>query len=195
MGDWEKFIHAEDGIDPLIKSAIAHYQFEAIHPFDDGNGRAGRILIVLYLIEQKLLALPTLYISGYINKQRSEYYRRLREVSSHGKWNEFIIYMLEGFHLQAKETKHSLLQLIAMLRHTKEEIKTKHRKIYSADLVEALFEYPILTPVNLGKRLDVNYRTASRYLAALAKSKILQENYVGKYHLFINTPLLELLKR
>ncbi|HTK82330.1 MAG TPA: Fic family protein [Bacteroidota bacterium] len=195
MGDWEKFIHAEDGIDPLLKSTIAHYQFEAIHPFDDGNGRTGRILIVLYLIEQKLLALPTLFMSGYINKHRNEYYRRLREVSSHGKWNEFIIYMLEGFHAQAKETKHALLQLIAMLERAKEVIKTKHRKFYSADLVEALFAYPIITPVNLGKRLDVNYRTASRYLAALAKSGILREHYVGKYHLFINRPLLDLLKR
>ncbi len=194
MGNWENFLHADAGIDPLIKCTIAHYQFEAIHPFDDGNGRTGRILVVLYLIEQKLLLLPVLYISGYINKHRSEYYRRLREVSSAGKWNEFIVYMLEGLHLQAKETKQVLLKLITMLQEAKELIKTKHKKIYSADLVEALFAYPIITPVNLGKQLDVNYRTASRYLAELANGKILKESYVGKYHLFINKPLLDLLK-
>jgi Fic family protein len=195
MGNWENFIHADDGIDPLIKSAIAHYQFEAIHPFDDGNGRTGRILIVLFLIEQKLLLLPTLYISGYINKNRSEYYRRLRQVSTDGKWVEFILYMLGGFQQQAKETKQTLLKLVAMLQETKELLREKHKKIYSADLVEALFAYPIITPVNLGKRLDVNYRTASRYLAELAKGRVLQESYVGKYHLFINRPLLDLLKQ
>jgi Fic family protein len=195
MGNWENFLHADDGIDPLIKSAIAHYQFEAIHPFDDGNGRTGRILVVLSLIEQKLLLLPTLYVSGYINKNRSDYYRRLRQVSSEERWNDFILYMLEAFHQQAKETKETLLHLIAMLQKTKEIIRVKHKKIYSADLVEALFAYPIITPVSLGKRLDVNYRTASRYLAELARGKILKESHVGKYHLFINKPLLDLLRQ
>jgi len=195
MGNWENFLHADDGIDPLIKTAIAHYQFEAIHPFDDGNGRTGRILVVLYLIEQKLLLLPTLYVSGYINKHRSEYYLRLRQVSSDEKWIAFILYMLEAFHQQAKETKDTLLHLIAMLQKTKEIIRVRHKKIYSADLVEALFAYPIITPVNLGKLLDVNYRTASRYLADLARGKILEESRVGKYHLFINKPLLDLLRQ
>lgn len=194
IGNWEKFIHNDDKIDPLIKCAIAHYQFEAIHPFNDGNGRVGRILMVLYLIEQNLLSLPIIYISGYINKNRSEYYRLLRGVSSDEKWNEFIIYMLKGFYLQAKETKDVLLKLIELLNKSKERIKEDHKKIYSADLVEAIFAYPIITPVNLGKRLDVNYRTASRYLAELAKGKVLQESYVGKYHLFINKTLLNLLK-
>lgn len=194
IGNWENFLHAEDEIDPLIKCAIAHYQFEAIHPFDDGNGRAGRILMVLYLIEQKLLTLPVLYISGYINKNRSEYYRVLRAVSADKKWNEFIVYMLKGMYSQAKETKEVLLKLIELLHKSKEKVKGSHKKIYSADLVEALFEYPIITPVNLGKRLDVNYRTASRYLSELVKGKLLQESYVGKYHLFINTPLLKLLR-
>lgn len=195
MGNWENFLHSQDEIDPLIKCAIAHYQFEAIHPFDDGNGRTGRILVVLYLIEQKLLQLPILYISGYINKNRDEYYRRLREVSSDRKWNDFILFLLEGFHSQARETKQTLLKLITMLQELKEIIKTRHKKIYSGDLVEALFAYPIITPVSLGKRLDVNYRTASRYLAELAKGKVLQESYVGKYHLFMNKPLLDLLKK
>lgn len=194
VGNWENFLHADDSIDPLIKCAIAHYQFEAIHPFDDGNGRAGRILVVLYLIEQKLLNLPILYISGYINKNRAEYYRVLRAVSSDEKWNEFIVYMLKGFHSQAKETKDVLLKLIVLLQKSRERVKEKHKKIYSSDLVEALFASPIITPVNLGKRLGVNYRTASRYLAELVSGKFLKESKVGKYHLFINKPLLDLLK-
>lgn len=195
IGNWENFLHADDKIDPLIKCAIAHYQFEAIHPFDDGNGRTGRILMVLYLIEQKLLNLPILYISGYINKNRAEYYKALRAISADEKWDEFIIFMLKGFHSQAKETKDLLLKLIALLRESKERVKEKHKKIYSSDLVEALFASPIITPVNLGKRLDVHYRTASRYLSELVRGKVLRESYVGKYHLFINKPLLDLLKK
>ncbi len=194
IGNLEKFIQADDKIDPLIKCAIAHYQFEAIHPFGDGNGRVGRILMVLCLVEQKLLTLPILYISGYINKNRSEYYRILREVSSDGKWNELILFILKGFHVQAKETKQVLFNLTDLFREAKEWIRAKHKKIYSADLVEALFAYPIITPVNLGIRLDVNYRTASRYLTELATSKFLKESYIGKYHLYINKRLLDLLK-
>ena len=149
---------------------------------------------MLFLIEQKLLALPILYISRYINRNRSEYYRRLGAVSERDKWYEFIVYMLEGFHSQPKETKEVLFALIEMLEKTKKRIKSEFRKIYSAELVETLFFYPISTPVSLGKRLDLNYRTASRYLAAWARGKVLQASFVGKYHLVINKPLLELLK-
>jgi Fic family protein len=92
----------DDGIDPLVKAAIAHYQFEAIHPFGDGNGRTGRILIVLQLIQQKLLSLPILYVSGYINRNRSEYYRLLQAVRTDGGWHDFILYMLNGFHGRPK---------------------------------------------------------------------------------------------
>ena len=195
MSNWERFINDDSvGIDPLVKCAITHYQFEAIHPFRDGNGRVGRILMVLSLIQEKLLSLPILYISGYINKHRSDYYRLLREVTTRSQWVEFIQFMLRGFHLQASETKGVLLDLMTLLEETKALVRTQHRKIYSADLVEALFAYPIITPVSLGKRIDVNYRTASRYLAELARAKVLAESYVGKYHLFINKPLLGLLK-
>jgi Fic family protein len=196
LGNWETFVNAhEDGIDPLVKCAIAHYQFEAIHPFGDGNGRTGRILMVLSLIQRKLLSLPILYVSGYINKNRNEYYRLLRGVSAEGKWHEWILFMLKGFHLQAKGTKDVLFKITEMLEEMKEHLRTKHRKIYSSDLAEALFAYPIITPVNLGKKLDVNYRTASRYLVELGKGKVLNESFVGKYHLYANRPLLKLLKQ
>jgi Fic family protein len=195
LNNWEQFVNAnDDGIDPLVKSALAHYQFEAIHPFGDGNGRTGRILVVLYFIQQKLLSLPILYMSGYINKNRSEYYALLRKVSSEERWHEWILYMLKGFHEQAKETKSSLFKIMELLEKTREHLKDKHRKIYSAELVEAMFALPIITPVNLGKKLDVNYRTASRYLVELAKGKVLHESYVGKYHLYANTSLIKLLK-
>jgi Fic family protein len=195
LGNWENFVNAEDdGIDPLVKCAIAHYQFEAIHPFGDGNGRTGRILMVLFLIQRKLLSLPILYVSGYINKNRNEYYRLLHEVSTEGKWHEWILFMLKGYHLQAKETKEVILRITEMLEEMKELLRTKHRKIYSSELAEALFAYPIVTPINLGKRLDVNYRTASRYLVELEKGKVLSESYIGKYHLYSNKRLLKMLR-
>jgi Fic family protein len=196
LGNWEQFVNREeDGIDPLVKVAIAHYQFEAIHPFGDGNGRTGRILMVLQLIQQKLLALPILYVSGYINKNRSEYYRLLLAVRADEGWYNLILYMLKAFHQQAQETKSTLFKIMELLENTRRHIREKHRKIYSAELVEALFALPIISPVNLGKKLDVNYRTASRYLAELAKDNVLKESYVGKYHLYANTPLLKLLKQ
>jgi Fic family protein len=195
IGNWENYANdPSESIDPLMKCAIAHYQFEAIHPFLDGNGRVGRIMMVLSIIQQKLLTYPILYISGYINRHRSEYYKLLREVSTKENWAEFIGFMLKGFHLQARETKEVLLEIVNLLEKTKNQIHKDHKKIYSADLVEALFEFPIITPVNLGKRLEVNYRTASRYLAQLARGKVLRESYIGKYHLYINKPLLSLLK-
>lgn len=196
MSNWEAFVNDQKlSIDPLVKCAIAHYQFEAIHPFRDGNGRVGRILIVLSLIQYGLLSLPIHYVSGYINKHRSEYYRLLREVSKKANWKEFIGFMLTAFHLQAKETKETILKIMELFEGTKERLRTKYRKIYSAELVEALFANPIITPVNLGKKLDVNYRTASRYLVKLSKGKELQERFVGKYHFFINKRLIDLLKR
>ena len=195
LSNWEQFVNKDDdGIDPLVRAAIAHCQFEAIHPFGDGNGRTGRILMVLQLIQQELLSLPILYISGYINKNRSEYYRLLQAVRTDDGWHDFIFYMLKGFHQQARETKTTLLKIMELLEMTRERLKQKHRKIYSAELVEAMFALPIITPVNLGKKLDVNYRTASRYLVELAGGKVLKESYVGKYHLYANMPLLKLLK-
>jgi Fic family protein len=195
LSNWEQFVNKDDdGIDPLVKAAIAHCQFEAIHPFGDGNGRTGRILMVLQLIQQQLLSLPILYVSGYINKNRSEYYRLLQAVRTNEGWHNFIFYMLKGFHQQGRETKTTLFKIMELLEKTREHLKQKHRKIYTAELVEAIFALPIITPVNLGKKLDVNYRTASRYLVELASGNVLKESYVGKYHLYANTLLLKLLK-
>jgi len=196
MGNLEAFVNDNTReLDPLVKCSIAHYQFEAIHPFGDGNGRVGRMLMVLSLIQDGLLSLPILYISGYINKNRSDYYRQLRDVSANGEWKEYVSFMLSGFRAQARESKEIVVKLMTLLAKTKERIRKEHRKIYSADLVEALFAEPITTPVSLARRIDVNYRTASRYLTALAKGKQLEEHRAGKYHLFINKPLLALLRR
>jgi Fic family protein len=195
LGNWERFVNEpDDGIDPLLKTTIAHYQFEAIHPFSDGNGRTGRILIALQLIQYKLLSIPVLYMSGYIDKNRSEYYRLLQGVRTQDDWHGLILYMLKGFHEQARTTKITIFKIMELLEKTRNHLKARHRKIYSAELAESLFALPIISPVTLGKKLDVNYRTASRYLAELAKGKVLRESFVGKYHLYANTALLRLLK-
>lgn len=117
LGNWENFVHSpNERIDPLVTCAIMHYQFEAIHPFGDGNGRTGRILMVLFLVHHRLLNLPTLYLSGYINRNRPDYYRLLERVSSAGEWEAFIRFMLEGFYQQAQETKTTLVESMALLQ-------------------------------------------------------------------------------
>lgn len=196
MSNLEKFINKkDDGIDPLIKSAIAHYQFESIHPFSDGNGRTGRILMVLYLIQEEILKWPILYISGYLNSNRNEYYRLLKRVTEHNNWDDYIIFILRAFCQQAIETKNTLLDIMRLFEIFKQRLKEEHKKIYSADIVEVLFSYPIITPIKLGKMLKIHYTTASRYLHELAKAKVLEESIYGKYHLFINRELLKVMER
>lgn len=194
MGNLENFMNDKSNdIDPLIKCAISHYQFEAVHPFGDGNGRTGRILMVLYLVYSEVLSLPILYISGYINANRAEYYRSLLEVTINGNWNEYITFMLKGFQVQAKETKELLFKIMSFFFELKKELKTNHKKIYSADLAEALCSYPVVTPVKLANVLEIHYTTASRYLHELAKAEVLGEKKYGKYHLFANRRLLKII--
>jgi Fic family protein len=182
-------------IDPLIKNAIAHYQFEIIHPFGDGNGRTGRILMVLSLIQEKLLEYPILFISGYLNRNKPTYYKRLLEVSTRQTWEEFILFILEGFYMQAKETKELMLDIKNMFFGFKRKLKNKLPKTYSTELVEKLFAYPVVTPVRLGKELGVHYTTASRYLKILKKNGFLKDLTAGKYHMYVNDELLNLLHR
>jgi len=196
IGNWENYVNAMDeSLDPLIRAAITHYQFEAIHPFRDGNGRTGRILMVLQLIQSGLLQFPVLYVSGYINQNRSEYYRRLLAVTAEGKWHEFIEYMLTGFYEKAKETREDLTKITRLLGEVKEQVKVQNKKIYSADLVEALFTYPVITPTKLASQLNKHYTTTSKYLAQLTEMGILKEAVVGKYHLFANHKLLKILSK
>ena len=195
MSNWEQFVNAESELDPLIKCALAHYQFEAIHPFGDGNGRTGRILMVLQLVQDGLLPMPILYVSGYINDNRTEYYKLLRGVSTSEGWREFIGFMLNGFWHQAQQTTATLEKIGGLFAELRQEMKQQHKSIYSADLVQALFTYPIIIPARLAERLDVHYMTASKYLRTLAKTGILKEQRLGKYHLFINHKLLEIMQK
>jgi len=196
INNWENYVNAMDEtIDPLIRAAIAHYQFEAIHPFRDGNGRTGRILMVLQLIQSGLLSLPILYISGFINQHRSEYFRRLLAVTTQGNWTGFIEYMLEGFYLKATETHEDLQRITSLFEEMKERLRSDNRKLYSAELVESLFTYPVITPTKLASQLSKHYTTTSKYLEQLARMGVLRKAVIGKHHLFANHKLLDLLRK
>lgn len=195
IANWENYIHdTSDETDPLIKCAISHYQFEAIHPFGDGNGRTGRILVVLYLIQEGILHYPILYISGYINRNRTEYYRLLRQVTTSGEWAEYVNYMLTGFYQQARETKEQLFKMTALFFSYKAELKKECPNIYSGDLVETIFSFPIITPVKMGSLMNIHYTTATRYLKQLVEKKFLHHQQLGKYQLYINKKLLDILE-
>ncbi len=194
IGNWENFLHARgDGIDPLIKCAVAHYQFEAIHPLADGNGRTGRILMVLYLIQKQFLQLPTLYLSGFINRNRSEYYQLLLGVTKDQDWAELLVFMLRALCLQADETKQTFFRVTELQQDFKRILQEEHKKIYSSDLVDALFNFPVVTPVKLGQTLGIHYTTATRYLTELAEAGILRDTFHGRYHLFVNHRLMEII--
>ncbi|MCX6068024.1 MAG: Fic family protein [Chloroflexi bacterium] len=196
IGNWGNYVNAtDDALDPLIRAILAHYQFEAIHPFRDGNGRTGRILMVLQLIQSGLLQFPVLYISGYINQHRSEYYQHLMAVTTDGQWHNFIEYMLTGFYERARETREDLKKITVLFDAIKTEIKQDNKKLVRSDLVEAIFTYPVITPTKLASEIDVHYTTASRYLLQLVEMGILREAVVGKYHLFANHQLLSILSK
>lgn len=181
--------------DPLIKCAIAHYQFEAIHPFSDGNGRTGRILMVLYLVNSGILTYPTLFISGYINTNKSDYYKHLLKVTTDRNWGDYLLFMMEGFYLQARETKQLLFEIMKSFFALKDKLKKDHKKLYSADLVEALISYPVITPIKLSNELGVGWDTASKYLKTLTSAGILTDKKIGKYHLFVNRELISIIHK
>jgi Fic family protein len=195
IGNWEKFVNDSKELDPLIRAAIAHQQFESIHPFLDGNGRTGRILTVLQLVRDEILDYPILFISDYINKNRNEYYRLLRGVNESGGWREYIVFMLQGFYLQAKETKETLKNIIEYHSEMKRLIKTEYSKIYSAELIESLFLFPVITPTKLAEELNIHYTTASGYLKTLESANILHSMKTGRNHFYVNKKLVKMLSK
>jgi Fic family protein len=187
----EKFINDDEicDLDPLIKMAIVHHQFESIHPFPDGNGRIGRIINVLYLTKQRLLDIPILYLSRFITTNKGEYYRLLQVVRETGDWEEWLVYMLNAVAQTSTDTL-SLVESIRTLMITyKNQIRTDHRKIYSQDLLNTLFRHPYTRIDFVQKELQVTRQTASRYLEQLTEAKLLSKHKLGKSNYYINDPL------
>lgn len=196
ISNWEKFVNSEESnFDPLLRAIIAHYQFEAIHPYGDGNGRTGRILLLMQLIKNNILDFPIFYISGYINRNRERYYEVLRNVTKNNNWLEYAAYMLNTIYLQSLDTKFLIQNILGLHIQIKNKIKQENPKIYSKDLIDILFSYPIITPVKLGRLLNIHYTTASRYLKELSAKGTLHEFKTSKYHLFINNELMDILNK
>lgn len=195
LSDWEKFIHEAEEFDPLIRMAVMHYQFEAIHPFNDGNGRTGRVLNLLYLVEKELLSIPVLYLSRYIIENKTEYYRLLNAVTANGQWEDWILYMLKAVTETAISTTAKIKGIRSLLNSTANKIRVEAPQIYTRELADLIFIQPYcrisdVVAANLAKR-----QTASVYLKRLCEIGVLQDVKVGRERLFLNPAFLELLKR
>lgn len=194
LGNWERFIHASEDLDPLIIMAAAHYQFEAIHPFTDGNGRTGRILNSLLLIDKGLLDLPILYLSRYIIENRADYYDLLLRVTEQQDWESWIIYILDGVTDTANWTVNKIDAIRCLFEQTRKYIQEKAPAIYTHELVNLLFEQPYTRIIKLEEAGIAKRQTASKYLKELADIGVLQEIIIGRDKLFIHPRLMELLR-
>lgn len=190
LANWERFIHGDDDVDPLVKMAIAHYQFECIHPFPDGNGRTGRILNILYLIQAGLLSLPILYLSRFILERRDDYYTLLRRVTEHGDWEAWIVFMLEAVENTSRWTTDKISVVRELITNTTEYVREKLPKIYTHELIQALFAQPYCRIENLVERGVAKRQTASTYLKQLVEIGVLEEMSAGREKLYLNTRLL-----
>lgn len=189
----EQFLETNQDLDPLVKMAVAHYQFEAIHPFSDGNGRTGRILNILYLLQQRLLSAPILYLSRYIIGNKNDYYDGLRRVTEQGAWEPWIVYILNGVKVTAESATAQIANIRIGLEQFRVEIATKAPKIYSLDLVQLLFQQPYCRILDLEKAGIAKRETASKYLQTLADIGLLELRKVGTQTLYLNQLLLKIL--
>ncbi len=195
LSNLEKFLHAEDEIDPLIKLATLHYQFEAIHPFVDGNGRTGRIINILFLVEKGLLDTPILFLSHYILRTKSSYYKGLRSVTESKAWIDWVMYMLEAIETTALETKQRVTNILTAMDTAKELVKAKAPKIYSKDLIETIFEHPYCKIRFLEQAGIAMRQTAATYLKTLEKIGLLRNVKIGREQYYINDELVKALSK
>jgi Fic family protein len=195
LGNLEKFIYSKDDLDPLVKLAVMHYQFEAIHPFTDGNGRTGRILNILFLVERELLEIPVLYLSRYIIEKKTDYYAGLRGVTESHDWETWVLYMLAAVENTARLTCDKIARIRKLMDDWTSRVKNERRKIYSKDLIEIAFRHPYCKIRFLEQEGLATRQTASKYLQALVELKLLRPVKVGREVYFINDPFLRLLAR
>ena len=196
LSNLEKYIHKENSVDSLIKLAIIHYQFETIHPFTDGNGRTGRILNTLYLVQKGLLDFPVLYLSKYIIEKKADYYRLLRRVTEYGEWEPWILYILDGIEKTSTFTKNKIIQIRGLLEDTMSMAKKRlPERVYSKELIELLFNQPYTKGEFLVGEGIAERKTAAAYLKELEKVGILKKHRIGKENLFLNVRLYKLLSK
>lgn len=195
LANWERFMHNELELDPLIRLAVGHYQFEAVHPFTDGNGRTGRVLNSLFMIQENLLTLPILYLSRYIIENKNDYYRLLLDVTRHQAWEPWILYILKGIEQTAQWTSGKITAIRQLSDHTSDYVRDSLPKVYSHELVSLIFELPYCRISSLTEAKIAKRQTASQYLKQLVQIGVLAEATVGKEKLFIHPKLMQLLTR
>jgi Fic family protein len=179
-------------IDPLVKMAVIHFQFESIHPFYDGNGRSGRIINILYLVLNELLNIPILYLSRYIIQYKGDYYRLLQQVRETGRWEDWILYILTGIEQTSKETIDLIVKIRKLMLKYKQGIRAQMPKVYSQDLLNNLFRHPYTKIEFVMKDLQVSRLTARRYLELLVSHRFLNKEKIGRSNFYINAPLFSL---
>ncbi|MCW8957713.1 MAG: Fic family protein [Gammaproteobacteria bacterium] len=193
MANWEQFVHNHPQIEPLVRMAVTHYQFEAIHPFTDGNGRTGRVLNLLFLIEQDLLDTPILYLSRYIIQHKAGYYQCLLDVTTKQQWEQWILYILDAAEETANWTREKIIAIRDLMDHTTDFVRYKVPSIYSRELVEQTFMQPYCRIANLVDANIAKRQTASTYLKQLCGIGVLKEVKVGREKLFSHPKLMRLL--
>ena len=193
----EQFINTNDTeqIDPLIKMALLHYQFEAIHPFADGNGRTGRILNNLYLVQQNLLPQPVLYLSAYISDNKQDYYQLLRRVTEQGNWSDWILFILTAITTTAQQTTKKIRDMILLKAETEAKMREVLKGSYNQELLHILFTHPYVKIDTLVNKKLAHRQTASGYLKKLTAAGVLTPQKTGKTTYYINQGLTEILSR
>lgn len=194
LRNWENFVNAETELDPLVQMAVAHYQFEAIHPFDDGNGRTGRILNVLMLGAKGLLREPILYISQYIIKHKNEYYKLLNDVTENGTWEPWILYMLQAVQMTARSTLMKIKAIQALQDEFSRQLLQDLGPQYPVGLSDVLFEQPYCRVKDVVEKSQVYRHTASKYLKALVEAGLLKVQKAGRENLYVNTRFMKILQ-
>ena len=180
-------------MDAIVKMAIIHHQFESIHPFYDGNGRTGRIINILYLVQKDLLNLPILYLSSYIIKNKTEYYKLLQEVRDTNEWENWLLYMIECVEKTAIQSITLITGIKLLMQSYKQKIRSTLPKIYSQDLINNLFKYPYTKIEFFEKDLQISKKTAMRYLEQLEEIGIVKKRKLGRANFYLNESLFALL--
>ena len=196
LDDLESFINdpSISHLDPLIKMALIHHQFESIHPFADGNGRTGRVLNILCLVQARVLHTPILYLSRYINHTKGDYYHLLQTArDSKEQWEKWVVYLLDGIALTAQNTIVLIQQIKLLLRDQKNQVRLQHPRMYSQDLLNSLFQRPYTKIRFLMDDLSISRATAARYLDTLTNDGILKKSRLGRENYYLNTKLIGLL--
>lgn len=194
LRNWEHFINTGTELDPLVQMAVAHYQFEAIQPFDDGNGRTGRILNVLMLVAKDLLREPILYISQYIIQHKNDYYRLLNAVTENGAWEERIIYLLHAVESTARSTRLKIKAIQGLQEEFSSQLLEGIGSQYPVGLSEVLFEQPYCRVRDVVERCGVSRQTATKYLKALVAVDVLAQRQAGREKLYVNTRFIQILQ-